>query len=374
MLRDFYFSMKEPGSGSFQACLFLRKRLRSEPGTHKMKGPEFKNSYLSPLLGYLIGGACVVLIVAGLKLAASIVNLVLLSLLLAFSISPIQSWLIRKRFPKGLAVFVTVFLILIGGLGLISILTVSVSGLIDRLPAYEANLAGLWKTIDAFFMKLGVNISGLLSLKEFDPKQLVGFAGRLLGTLLQGLSKGVLVAIVMVFVLIELATLQFRIHRGKPSRSGFHTRVNQTVVDIGKYISITGWIGLINAVGDLVLLLVLGIDFALTWAALSFFFNFIPNIGIVMAVIPPAAIALLEYGWVRALLVVAGYIILNFISENVIKPRTMKTRLHISPLLTILSVIFWSWVLGAPGTVLAVPLTITLQKIVKGPAPAGQSG
>jgi predicted PurR-regulated permease PerM len=84
-----------------------------------------------------------------------------------------------------------------------------------------------------------------------------------------------------------------------------------------------------------------------------------------MAIIPPAAVALLEYGWVRALLVVAGYFILNLIAENVIKPRTMKARLDISPLLTILSVIFWSWVLGPPGTILAVPLTITLQKLVK---------
>jgi predicted PurR-regulated permease PerM len=134
---------------------------------------------------------------------------------------------------------------------------------------------------------------------------------------------------------------------------------------VAKYIAITGWNGLINAAANFLLLLVLGIDFALTWAFISFLFNFIPNIGIIMAVIPPAVIALLAHGWVRALLVIVGYVILNFIAENVIKPRTMKARLDISPLLTILSVIFWSWVLGVPGTILAVPLTIVLQKLVK---------
>jgi predicted PurR-regulated permease PerM len=324
-----------------------------------------KDTRFSPTFAFLAGGASVVILVAGLKLAASIVNLVLISFLLAFSISPIQNWLIKKRLPKGLAVALTVLLILIGGSGLVSILAVSVAGLIGKLPVYEARLTSLWNSINAFFISHSIDISGLLSLKEFDPKQVVGVAGKLLGTILQGMSNSLFVVIIMVFVLIELADLQSRNFRGKAARTGFQDRVNQTVGDVAKYISITGWNGLINAVANFFWLLVLGVDFALTWAVISFFFNFIPNIGIVMAVIPPAAIALLEYGWVRMLLVVIGYVVLNFIAENVIKPRTMKARLDISPLLTILSVIFWSWVLGPLGTILAIPLTITLQKLVK---------
>ena len=324
-----------------------------------------KDTRFSPLFASLAGGASVVIIVAGLKLAASIVNIVLISFLLAFTISPIQNWLIRRKIPKGLAVVITVLIILIGGSGLISILAVSVAGLMGKLPVYEARLASLWDTINAFFMGHGINISGLFSMKEFDPKQLVALAGNLLGTVLQGLSKSLFVVIVMIFELIRLADLQFHNFRGKKASTEFQNRVNQTVEDVVKYISVTGWNGLINAIANYIWLLVLGVDFALTWAVISFFFNFIPNIGIVMAIIPPAAVALLEYGWVRALLVVAGYVILNLIAENVIKPRTMKARLDISPLLTILSVIFWSWVLGPPGTVLAVPLTITLQKLVK---------
>jgi AI-2 transport protein TqsA len=331
-----------------------------------------KDTRFSPIFAYLAGGASVVIIVAGLKLAASIVNLVLISFLLAFSISPIQNWLIKRRLPKGLAVTITVLLILIGGSGLISILAVSVAGLIGKLPEYEARLISLWDGINAFFISHSIDISGLLSLKEFDPRQVVGVAGKLLGTILQGMSNSLFVVIIMVFVLAELAGMQYRNFRGQPARTGFQNRVNQTVQDVATYISITGWNGLINAAANYLWLLVLGVDFALTWAVISFFFNFIPNIGIVMAVIPPAAIALLEYGWVRALLVIIGYVVLNFVAENVIKPRTMKARLDISPLLTILSVIFWSWVLGPPGTILAVPLTIPLQKLVK--EQVGRSG
>jgi len=324
-----------------------------------------KDTRFPPILVYLVGGASLVLIIAGLKLAAPIVNMVLISFLLAFSISPIQNWLIKKGLPKGLAVLITVLIILIGGSGLISIMAVSVAGLIGKLPDYEARLTSLWNAINGFFIGRGINITGLLSLKEFDPRQVVALAGKMLGAVLQGLSNSLFVVIIMVFVLLELASLQYHNFRSKSGRTGFQNRVNQVVEDVGKYISITGWNGLINAVANYLWLLVLGIDFALTWAVISFFFNFIPNIGIVMAIIPPAIIALLTFGWVRALLVIVGYVVLNFISENVIKPRTMKARLDISPLQTILSVIFWSWVLGPPGTILAVPLTITLQKLAK---------
>jgi len=324
-----------------------------------------KDTPLSSVLDYLVAAASIVLIVAGLKLAAPIVNVILLAFLLAFSISPIQHWLIKKRCPRGLAVSTTILLILTGGSALISILAVSVAGLIGKLPAYEASLTDLWTAIKSFFISRGIDISGLLSLKEFDPKQMVAFAGNIFRAILQGLSNSFFIVIVMVFALVELSSLQSSGLRGKSAGTRLENRVEQAVEDVGKYISITSWSGFLNAVANFLLLLVLGVDFALTWAVISFFFNFIPNIGIVMAVIPPAIIALLESGWVRALLVILGYAILNFIAENVVKPRTMKARLHISPLLTILSVIIWSWVLGAPGTVLAVPLTITIQKLVR---------
>jgi predicted PurR-regulated permease PerM len=322
-----------------------------------------KNISLPPVFGWLAGGASAVIIVAGLKLAASVVNMVLISFLLAFSISPIQNWLIKRKVSKSLAVIITILIVLIGGSGLVSILAVSVASLIGKLPDYEIDLAMLWKSVNAFFTARGIDVSGLLTLKEFDPSQMVGVAGKLLGAVLQGMSKSLFVVIIMVFVLIELAAVQFRDFRSDTARTGFQDRIFQTVEDVAKYIAITGWNGLINAAANYLWLLILGIDFALTWAVVSFFFNFIPNIGIAMAIIPPTVIALLEYGWLRALLVVAGYVLLNFVAENVIKPRTMKARLDISPLLTILSVIFWSWVLGPPGAILAVPLTITLLKL-----------
>ncbi len=324
-----------------------------------------KDTQIPPILWYPVGGASLVIVVAGLRLAAPIVNLALISSLLAFSISPIQNWLIRRKFPKGLAVTATVLLILVGGSALVFILAMSLTRLIQKLPDYQARLTGLWNAVTAFFIKRGIDLTSLLSLKEFGPSRAVAVAGKVLDAVLQGLSNSLFIVIIMVFVLIELASLQHRNFKSKWGRTGFQDRVNQVVGDVGKYISITSRIGLINAVANFLWLIVLGIDSALAWAVLSFFFSFIPNIGIVMAIIPPAVIALLEFGWVRALLVVAGYEVLHFISENVIKPRTMKAHLDLSPLVTILSVIFWSWVLGAPGTIVAIPLTITLQKLAR---------
>jgi len=317
------------------------------------------------LLRYLVGAACVVVIVAGLKMAAPMVTLILMSLLLAFAISPVQKWLIRRKFRRGWAVLVTVLIVVVGGSGLFSLLAVSVAGFLDRLPVYEAGLARLGKSLNAFLAGLGIDPAGLLSAQRLEPKQVVAVAGDLLGAVLQGLSNGFFVMIIVVFVLVEMAGRQVRQVKGEKPAAGVQAVFDQAVESVGRYISITAGVGLINAAANYAFLLVLGIDYALTWAVLSFLFSFIPNIGIVMAVLAPATLALLEYGWLRALLVVAGFVAFNFLSDNVLKPRTMKSGLNISPLLTILSVIFWSWVLGAAGTILAVPLTITLQRMVK---------
>jgi len=82
-----------------------------------------------------------------------------------------------------------------------------------------------------------------------------------------------------------------------------------------------------------------------------------------MALIPPALLALLEYGWQRALVVVVGYWLVNLIGDNVIKPRFFVKGLDISFTTIVFAVVFWSWVLGPAGAILAVPLALSLKRI-----------
>jgi AI-2 transport protein TqsA len=80
--------------------------------------------------------------------------------------------------------------------------------------------------------------------------------------------------------------------------------------------------------------------------------------------IPPFVLALLEFGWTKAIIVVVGYIVINNIVDVVVKPKLMKQGLDISILLIFLSLMFWTWVLGTLGTILAVPLTLLIKRVL----------
>ena len=312
----------------------------------------------------LIAGASIVIIIAGLKAAASIVNLLLLALLLAQSISPLPNWLMNKRLPSWLAVLVTLLIVITGGLAVISLLGASLAGLIGKLPTYQGKLTSLWESIKAFLDSRGIAVSTLLPLDLVKPGQVVHVAGSLFGALAQTLGNGFLLLLIIVLMLVEFAQMRQKQSEGGPPAGVVLARFEEISQDTQKYVAITGLTGLLQAAINTIVLTLLGIDFAITWGVLFFFLNFVPVVGFPVALVPPVLIALLDQGWQEALWVVVGWWAISFIFDNVVRPRFMKRALDLSTLLIFLSLVFWSWVLGAVGAVLAVPLTLTVRKLV----------
>jgi len=111
-------------------------------------------------------------------------------------------------------------------------------------------------------------------------------------------------------------------------------------------------------------LLVLGVDLAPLWGVMFFLLSFIPGVGFLLAVIPPVLLALLEHDGLRALFVFVGCLLVDNIVDKAIKPRYMQEGLDLSILVIILSILFWSWVLGPTGAILSVPLTMMVKKLV----------
>jgi len=133
--------------------------------------------------------------------------------------------------------------------------------------------------------------------------------------------------------------------------------------EVKRYVAIVGGTGLIQAIAMVILLQILGVDFAVTWGVLFFLLNFIPAVGFLLALIPPAIVGLLQSGWVTALLVAVGYWAINFVGDNILKPKFLKKGLDVSILVILLSLLFWNWVLGAVGAILAVPLTLAIKNL-----------
>lgn len=328
-----------------------------------------------PLLRFLIGAASLVIVLAALKAAAPLVSLVLLSALLALSVLPIMTWLTQRGLPRWAALVCVISSVLVVGLGTISLLAASVPGLLNRLPVYEAALSELIVALERFLEARGTTLDRLLSLDLLSPAQIVDFTRRILGWVAGALSTSLIVVLLLILFVLRMAEFEKREAEGLPPQLHLEARWREVSEDITRYLSITGLMGFAAALANLVLLLVLGVDFPFVWAVLSFFLSFVPNIGIVIALLPPAVLGLLESGWVVAIVVVGGYLIINNVVDNVVKPRVMKAGLDISALAVILSVVFWGWILGPAGTILAVPLTIvakqTVGALVRGEARAG---
>ena len=130
------------------------------------------------------------------------------------------------------------------------------------------------------------------------------------------------------------------------------------------YMVVSAGFGLIVAVIDGVALQIMGVPGAFVWAVLAFVTNFIPNIGFVLGVIPPALIALLDIGPGLMIAVIVVYSVINFLIQSVIQPRVVGDTVGLSPILTFLSLVFWTWVIGPMGALLAVPLSLLTRALL----------
>jgi predicted PurR-regulated permease PerM len=312
----------------------------------------------------LLAAASVVIIVAGMREIASVLNIILLSLLLTVSISPILVWLLRKGRSKALSLVLTIVIVLVILAGLTTVLGVAGSNMADKAPEYETRVTVLYKSLLTTLSDRGFDINQIKQLELFSPDKLVSYGTGFLDNLLSTFGNFFFVLLLMIFMLIEFADLVVKSDRGDFSEDSWQSRFGYITKDLQKYIVINAETGLMAAVGDFILLLLVGVDFAILWAFLSFFMSFIPNIGFIISVIAPALIALIELGWVACIIVVVGYIVINSVVDNVIKPRFLGQEFNMSILNVFLSLIFWGWVLGPMGAILGVPLTMAVQYII----------
>ncbi|HEV2671405.1 MAG TPA: AI-2E family transporter [Gemmatimonadales bacterium] len=312
----------------------------------------------------LLAGACFVIIVAGLKAAAPIVNLVLLGLLVAQSLSNLPGWLMKRGLKPGLSVLLSILLVLAGGLLLVGLFSVSTARLADQLPTYQERLAAIKDKVMAVLAGRGVDVSRIAAFQPLDPNRALAAVGTLLGNVASALGTSILIILIAAVVLYEITAVRVLHHRGEQP-SSLVARFDEVTAQSRQYIALTGLAGLIQAAFNLVILLLVGVDAPLTWTVLFFFLNFIPGVGFLFALIPPALLALLEFGWQRALVVVLGWWVVNLIGDNVIKPRFFVKGLDISFTSIVFAVVFWSWVLGPPGAILAVPIALSLKRLAE---------
>jgi predicted PurR-regulated permease PerM len=310
----------------------------------------------SPLLRLVLLGAGLAIIAAAMQAAAPVVNLVLLSLLIAATLSPLPFILSKRGISRGTAIAITVLLALLGGLVLMVVLARSLRNLSENLPQYQSALANL---VDGLAQKLAARGIVLDDALKPNPARIMGRVGQLVGGALSLVGYGLFALVLIVLFLIELP-----LFRGADSGPGsLRHRLDEAMRLVRRYVGLNGMIGGVIALVDLVIMLLLGTDAAALWAVIAFLFAFVP-FGFLISLIPPFLITLLEYGIGRAMLLFGIFFVVNFIGDNVIKPKIMGGGLGLSPLIIILALLGWGVVLGPMGALLAIPLTLTVKEVL----------
>ncbi|WP_105881961.1 AI-2E family transporter [Haemophilus influenzae] len=315
----------------------------------------------------LLGIAAVIIILAGVKLAAEIVVPFLLSLFIAIICSPMIKAMTQRRVPHWLAITLLFVLISLVFFFLVGLINSTAREFTQSIPQYKILLSQRVSDLTALSQRFNLpfTLSRETIQENFDPSSIMNFVSRVLLNFSGVVSNVFVLVLVVIFMLAEAPTIKHK----------FAMAISSTPYDVAKeerhidrvlqgvigYLGIKSITSLLTGVGVFILLEACGVQYAILWATLSFLLNYIPNIGSIIAAIPIIVQALLLNGFGIGFGVAIGVIAINMVVGNIIEPKMMGQRLGLSTLVVFLSLLFWGWLLGTVGMLLSVPLTMALK-------------
>jgi AI-2 transport protein TqsA len=309
----------------------------------------------------IVAIAVVIILIYGKKIILPFV----LAILIWFLIKVIRNGIKRIKINQNplplwiqnILAFITVF----GALTILGkVLASNVAKISQILPLYEANIQKMLLQLNELS---GLDVKTVISnnLGQFDFANIVK---SILNSITDVLSKAFIVVIYVLFLLLEEAFFPYKIKAIFHEEDQFH-KVNSVVKKLNKsinsYISLKTLVSLITGVVSYIALRIIDIDFAFFWAFLIFVLNFIPTIGSLIATLFPSLVALLQYtSFSYFFLVLAIIGAVQIAVGNFLEPRIMGQNLNISPLVVILSLMFWGAIWGILGMLLSVPIMVML--------------
>lgn len=296
---------------------------------------------------------------------ASFIGPLFLALNLMITAHPLHTWLVRRGTPSWLSatvVSLTVFAVL---LAMIVGAIWAVNEMIGILPHYTDEFRQLYHQAEDLAIRLGLDSAALgRVLSSIDPNRFIGAATSLVSGASGFLSMLGIVVAAIVFMAMDTPQIAGRMRHIAYDRSRIARAMTQFATGVRRYWLVTTIFGLIVAVLDGFSLALLGVPLTLVWALFSFLTNYIPNIGFVIGLIPPALVALFAKGWQTALLVIIIYSVLNFVVQSIIQPRVAGESVGVTPTVSFVSLLLWTAVIGSLGSLLALPLTLLVKALV----------
>ena len=306
----------------------------------------------------LIALACVFVIILGIQSSAYIINSILLAAMITLAVLPLPRKLIQKGMRPSLALILTLLLIIAVLVGIYLLVITSIESVSADLAAPTVDETAPADSVDDP-TDLLTRIQGMVS--EEQVNQLLG---SIVGALGQIAAQFFAVMMIFIFMLSAGIVSSIPDQLEKATSSALAGQIMGLTEGVQQYISITTLVNFLVGVGNAIILLILGVPFAILWGLFSWFTGYIPAVGFWLAMIPPVLIAWVTLGVPTAAIVFVAYIVINGSVENFVKPRIMGQGLNLSPLVVFVSLFFWAWLLGPIGAILAVPLTMMILSVL----------
>ncbi|MEN8192845.1 MAG: AI-2E family transporter [Bacteroidota bacterium] len=309
---------------------------------------------------FWIIAASIVIVIAGIREMASLVTPLFLALFItAICYGPFV-WLEKKGLPQALSLVIVILGIAVATAIVVTVLGASVSRFIDKLPFYEERFNLYWSSINQWVIDMGWLEKNHGLEDQIRPSSVVSIAGSIFTGLGNLMSDSILILLVVIFMLLEISSFTKKMMLISPSSL---RKVDNITHNMNAYFGTKTLTSFITGALVSIALAVIGVDFPILWGFLAFLLNFIPNIGSVIAAVPAVLLALVQLDLGSAIQVAIVFVVINMVIGNIVEPKLMGKSLGLSPLIVFISLIFWGWILGTVGMLLAVPLTMTIKII-----------
>jgi predicted PurR-regulated permease PerM len=291
---------------------------------------------------FLLVAASFVIVVAGLKAAASLFLPFLVALFLAMVSLPLLNWLQRKGIPTPIAVLITIVVVFAVVFGFGVLIGGSIAGFTEAAPRYRERIELMAADVLQWFASLGIAVPQELTTDIVRPGRVMDLAATTLRGVAAVLSNLLLVSLTIVFIYLEAAGFPEKLQAAF-GRSAGAERFAKIRHEVNHYLGIKTLISLVT--GTLVgsAMAIIGVDFPVLWGALAF------------------VLAAVQLGPGHAIAVALVFAALNATLGSFLEPYLMGRRLGLSTLVVFLSLIFWGWVWGPVGMLLSVPITMIIK-------------
>lgn len=322
---------------------------------------------LSPSLRILLTLAAASVALAGVYFVRDLFGPIALAIVIVVICDPLRRPLNRRGWPhwaSTTAVIIVAYLILLIMGALLWLAGTQFASLIADLIS-EGRLTSAADEIVLSLQALGLDEAAADSAAAIlDPSTLLGIAQSLGSTVLSVATALFFVCAYIIFMAADAARYGQASATFGATKSAVIARISRLNTGVRRYYIVNATFGAIVAIIDGFALWWMGVPAPIVWAILAFVTNFIPNIGFILGLVPPAILAFVVGGWPLFLGVIAVYCVVNVVLQVLVQPKFVSDAVDLSLTLSFFSVIFWTFIIGPLGAILSIPLTLLVRALV----------